>query len=269
MLRGCGSELQGIILPLVPESEARMPGNSSQASGETASPVHPESLHARRAAVSPTDLTVVAVGACAGGHEASRNLLNALPPGRGMAFILVQHLDPTHKSMMVDLLAGHTSMSVLQAVDGMQLQGDHLYAIPPGSYLSVANGHIRLSEPDARHGARLPFDFLLHYLAQDCGSRAMAVVLSGTGADGSLGIVSVKERGGFVVAQDPAESGFDGMPRSAIATGVVDHALPIASIPAALAKAASRTTEPSDSSGHDGEEVWLADIITLARAHLP
>nr|WP_082359057.1 chemotaxis protein CheB [Bosea sp. AAP35] len=241
-----------------------MPGNSSQASGGAASPVH-RGPHARRAAVSSTDLTVVAVGASAGGLEASRNLLNALPPGHGMAFILVQHLDPTHKSMMVDLLAGHTSMSVLQAVDGMQLQGDHLYAIPPGSYLSVANGHIRLSAPDARHGARLPFDFLLHSLAQDCGPRAMAVVLSGTGADGSLGILSVKERGGFVIAQDPAEAGFDGMPRSAIATGAVAQVLPVASIPAALATAAGRSASRADPPGHDGEEVWLADIITLLR----
>ena len=107
------------------------------------------------------------------------NFIDALPAGNGMAFILVQHLDPTHESMMVDLLAGRTSMTVRQATDGMPIERDHLYVIPPGSYLSVVGGALRLSTPQARHGARLPFDFLLHSLAQDCGARAICVILSG------------------------------------------------------------------------------------------
>ena len=114
-----------------------------------------------------------------------------------MAFILVQHLDPTHESMMVDLLAGHTSMTVRQATDGTPIERDHLYVIPPGSYLSVVDGALRLSTPQARHGARLPFDFLLHSLAQDCGARAVCVILSGSGADGSLGLQAVKQQGGI------------------------------------------------------------------------
>ena len=113
-----------------------------------------------------------------------------------MAFILVQHLDPTHESMMVDLLAGHTSMLVLQAIDGMLIESNHLYVIPPGTYLSVRDGALRLSRPQARHGARLPFDFLLYSLAEEYGTRAVCVILSGTGADGSLGLKVVKERSG-------------------------------------------------------------------------
>jgi two-component system, chemotaxis family, CheB/CheR fusion protein len=151
-----------------------------------------------------------------------------------MAFILVQHLDPTHESMMVDLLSSHTSMLVLQATEGMPIERDHVYTIPPGTYLSVVDGLLHLSEPKARHGARLPFDFLLHTLAADRGAIAACVILSGTGADGSLGLKAVKDNGGLVIAQDPDEAGYAGMPRSAIMTGAVDLVLPVAAIPNAL-----------------------------------
>src|SRR5580698_1304589 len=187
-------------------------------------------------------LFIVAIGASAGGLEACRKLLDALPSPNGMAFILVQHLDPTHDSMMVDLLAGHTSMLVLQAIDGMLIESNHLYVIPPGTYLSVRDGALRLSRPQARHGARLPFDFLLYSLAEEYGTRAVCVILSGTGADGSLGLKVVKERSGLVIAQDPDEAGYDGMPRSAIMTGAVDLVLPVAKIAEALAKFSRRTT---------------------------
>jgi two-component system CheB/CheR fusion protein len=151
-----------------------------------------------------------------------------------MAFILIQHLDPVHESMMVDLLAGHTAMTVLQAADGMAIERDHLYVIPPGTYLSVADGALRLSQPKERHGARLPFDFLLRSLAQACGSRAIGVVLSGTGSDGSIGLQAVKEGAGFVIAQDPDEAEYDGMPRNAVLTGAVDLVLPVGEIADAL-----------------------------------
>jgi two-component system, chemotaxis family, CheB/CheR fusion protein len=166
--------------------------------------------------------------------------MDGLPAGNGMAFILVQHLDPTHESMMVDLLADHTSMVVLQATDGMPIERDHLYVIPPGTYLSVENGVLRLSKPQAHHGARLPFDFLLPTLASNFGERAVSVVLSGTGADGTLGLKAVKEKGGLVVVQDPDEAAFDGMPRSAISTGAVDLVLPVAKISQALVEFGQR-----------------------------
>ncbi|MFL9996914.1 chemotaxis protein CheB [Paraburkholderia sediminicola] len=177
---------------------------------------------------------VVGLGASAGGLDACRKLVDALPAATGMAYILVQHLDPDHESLMVELIADHTSMTVLQAVDGMRLEHEHLYIIPPGTYLAVRNGTLQLSTPEAPHGARLPFDFLLQSLAKEYGPRAVCVVLSGTGADGSIGLRAVKQAGGFVIAQDPDEAGYDGMPRNAIATGVVDRVLPAAAIAGAL-----------------------------------
>ena len=179
---------------------------------------------------------VVGLGASAGGLDAFRRLLDALPGGTGMAFILIQHLDPTHASMMVDLLAGHTPMTVQQAADGMPLEPEHVYVIPPGAYLSIRDGALRLSEPRERHGARLPFDFFLRSLAEELGERAICVILSGTGSDGSLGLKAIKEKGGLVIAQDPDEAEYDGMPRSAIMTGAVDLVLPVAKIPEILAK---------------------------------
>ena len=185
-----------------------------------------------------------------------------------MAFILVQHLDPTHESMMVELLAGHTSMTVLQAADGMPIEPDHLYVIPPGTYLSVGDGALHLSQPQARHGARLPFDFLLHSLAEECGARAICVILSGTGADGSLGLKAVKEKCGLVIAQDPDEAGYDGMPRSAIATGAVD--LVLAGGKDSATRSSNTTGEWPASAAQDGSapqdsaQDWLPEIIESA-----
>ena len=168
-------------------------------------------------------------------------LLDALPTANGMAFILIQHLDPTHESLMVELLAGHTSLTVLQATDGMPIQRDHLYVIPPASFLVINEGALRLKPTQARRGARLPFDVLLHSMARELGAHAVCVVLSGTGADGSLGLRTIKQNGGFVIAQEPTEAGYDGMPRSAIATGAVDVVLPLAKIPEAITHRQSQT----------------------------
>jgi len=212
---------------------------------------------------------VVGVGASAGGLEACTKLLDALPSSPGMAFILIQHLDPTHESMMVELLAGHTALVVLQATDGTPIKPDHVYIIPPGTYLAVSNGALHLTPPQARHGARLPFDFLLHSLAQGYGARAACVILSGTGADGSLGLKAIKERSGLVIAQEPSEAGYDGMPRNAIMTGAVDLVLRVADIPTALIehnrqKATLRTEDPPPP--QDAPRDWLSEILGLVHA---
>jgi two-component system CheB/CheR fusion protein len=212
------------------------------------------------------NFAVVGIGASAGGLDACRKLVEALPADNVMAFVLIQHLDPTHESMMVDLLAGHTSMTVLQASEGMPLEPDHLYVIPPGTYLSIRAGALHLSQPQARHGARLPFDYLLHSLAEECGERAICVILSGTGADGSLGLKAIKENGGFVIAQDPGDCAYDGMPRSAIEAGAVDRVLPVAKIADALVEhgariALGRASGDSGPQAHD----WLPEIIELLR----
>ena len=216
----------------------------------------------------PENSPVVGIGASAGGLEACTKLLDALPPDKGMAFILVQHLDPTHESMMAELLAHHTSMTVVQATSGMLVEPNHLYIIPPGSYLSAGKGALHLSEPEARHGARLPFDFLLRSLAEEYGERAICVILSGTGADGSLGLKAVKEKGGLVIAQDPEEAAFDGMPRNAILTGAVDLVLPLASIPDALTKFHRRMAlTRAAAAPHEQHTApdWLPEIIDLLR----
>ncbi len=186
------------------------------------------------------DICVVGIGASAGGLEACRKLFAQLPASPGMAFILVQHLDPTHPSMLVELLGSASAMPVLQATSDMVIEADHLYIIPPGTYLALEDHTIKLSVPQARHGARLPFDFLLKSLARSAGSQAVCIVLSGSGADGSIGLRAIKEAGGLVIVQDPEEAGYDGMPRSAMATGLTDMVLPVADMPAMLARHRAR-----------------------------
>jgi two-component system CheB/CheR fusion protein len=226
------------------------------------------SLPARRRSHGSDDFPVVGIGASAGGLDACTKLLEALPSANGIAFILVQHLDPDHESMLAPLLAHHTTMTVAQATDGMLLEREHLYVIPPGTYLSVGGGALRLSQPEERHGARLPFDFLLRSLADEYGERAICVILSGTGTDGTLGLKAVKEKGGLVIAQDPDEAAFNGMPRSAIQTGAVDLVLPLAGIQDALvnfhhrmslARAAVAPGEMATA------EDWFPKIIELLR----
>ncbi|MBE0531751.1 MAG: response regulator [Rhodospirillales bacterium] len=216
----------------------------------------------------PSDFPVIGIGASAGGLESFQKFFDALPADSGIAIILIQHLDPTHQSMMVELLAGHTPMKVQHAADGMEVERGCVYVIPPGVYLSMREGALRLSKPRERHGARLPFDFLLHSLAEELGERAICVVLSGTGSDGSLGLKSVKEKCGLVIAQDPDEAPFDGMPRSAIMTGAVDLVLPVAKIPEALVKYGRRMTLTRTRNGslrRGAAEDWLPEIIDLLR----
>ena len=209
---------------------------------------------------------VVGVGASAGGLEACRKLMGTVPSNTGIAFILVQHLDPSHESMMVDLLSTHTALTVCQAEDGLPVAGDHLYIIPPGTYLSIAEGKLHLSQPQARHGARMPFDFLLRSMAKECGARAVGVVLSGTGSDGSLGLKALKARGGMVIAQDPAEAGYDGMPQSAIATGAVDLVVPVARMSDAIIKYEhGASAKDSGPTLRDTVKDRLPEIVSLLR----
>lgn len=213
---------------------------------------------------------VVGIGASAGGLEACRKLLDAMPDTDGLAFVLVQHLDPNHPSMIAELLSSHTSLTVQEAHDGVRLERGHLYVIAPGTALSVVGGALHVSAPHQRHGARLPFDFLLHSLAEEYGSRSIAIVLSGTGADGSIGIKAIKAKGGIVLAQDPEEAGYDGMPRSAIATGCVDRTLLAGEIPEALLESAKTIhDDPAmmERLATDTEQTWLADVIDVLKTN--
>jgi two-component system CheB/CheR fusion protein len=200
--------------------------------------------------------------------EACQKLLDGVAADSGMAFIVVQHMDPTHGSLLVDLLSSHTSMTVRQAANGMRLEPEHVYVIAPGTNLSIKAGVLVVSEPKEPRGARHPFDFLLNALAEDCGGRTVGVVLSGALDDGSIGLKALKARGGAVIAQDPEEAGFDGMPRGAILTGAVDVVCPVAQIPAAIVKFAKRawgSGNPSVSGPPDETLEVLSAIIGLIR----
>jgi two-component system, chemotaxis family, CheB/CheR fusion protein len=220
-------------------------------------------------------LPVIAIGASAGGLEACRALLKDLPGDTPAAFILILHLDPTHDSMMVDLLARDTGLSVVQAAEGMALRAGCLYVIPPGAFLSVARGILHLSDPDGGKSVRLPFDLLLRSLAKDAGPAAAAIVLSGTGTDGNLGIADIHAAGGQVFAQDPAEAGYPGMPQSAVATGFVTQVLRTEEMARAIGAFARATQPPLPADTDESDPVAEANrtegqdaLLAFLRDHI-
>ncbi|MFP4601327.1 MAG: chemotaxis protein CheB [Halochromatium sp.] len=168
---------------------------------------------------------VVAVGASAGGLDALERFFQALPVRTGAAFVVIQHLSPDHKSMMANLLGRYTSMPVTTVEDGMTIEPDRIYLIPPASMMSVSGTQLQL-RPKSPRGLALPIDLFFGSLASAYGNRAIAVVLSGTGSDGTRGAVAINDAGGLLLSQDPESAKFDGMPRSVIATGLVDAILP-------------------------------------------
>jgi two-component system CheB/CheR fusion protein len=174
---------------------------------------------------------IVGVGASAGGLEAFTQLLGRLPANSGMAFVLIQHLDPTHRSFLGEALARATAMPVSQAEDGVEVEADHVYVIPQNADIGIEHARLKLvPRPEEPRPPHLPIDFFFRALAADLGSRAIGVVLSGTASDGTEGLRAIKEEGGITFAQDPWTAKFGGMPRSAIDAGVVDYGLTIAQL---------------------------------------
>jgi two-component system CheB/CheR fusion protein len=176
---------------------------------------------------------IVGIGASAGGLAAFESFFSGMPAdvNPGMAFVLVQHLAPDHTSILTDLIRRYTRMTVFEVEDGMAVQPDCVYIIPPNRDMAFINGTLQLLEPAAPRGQRLPIDFFFRSLAQDQHERAIGVVLSGTGSDGTLGIRAIKGEGGMVMAQKPESTEYDGMPCNAIATGLVDFELTPAEMP--------------------------------------
>lgn len=169
---------------------------------------------------------IVGIGASAGGIEALRELFSALPAESGMAFVVIQHLDPAHESHMPAVLAKYTGMKVTQAGDRMPVEANAVYTIPPNKFLGIKEGMLYLTETVKRDGLRMPIDFFFRSLAEDQRERAICVLLSGSGTDGTLGLREIRAFGGLTVVQDPETAQYDFMLRSAIATGQVDYVLP-------------------------------------------
>jgi two-component system CheB/CheR fusion protein len=178
----------------------------------------------------------VGIGASAGGLAAFEAFFSGMPADTdpGMAFVLVQHLAPDHKSILTDLVKRYTRMKVFEVADGMAVKPNCAYIIPPNRDMALLNGTLQLLEPAAPRGHRLPIDFFFRSLAQDQRERAIGIVLSGTGSDGTQGVRAIKGEGGMAMAQNPKSTEYDGMPSSAIATGLVDYVLPAAEMPAQL-----------------------------------
>jgi two-component system CheB/CheR fusion protein len=173
----------------------------------------------------------VGLGASAGGLEALQQFVANVPPASGLAYVVVQHLDPTHKAMLTELLQRATAMPVREATGSVRVESDVVYVIPPGAELTVVDGRLHLAEPAQPRGKRLPIDVLFCSLARDQGERAVGVVLSGMGADGTIGLQAIKAQGGLTLAQEPASAQFDSMPKSAIDAGACDIVGPAAELP--------------------------------------
>jgi two-component system, chemotaxis family, CheB/CheR fusion protein len=181
---------------------------------------------------------IVGVGASAGGLEAFEQLLAALPEHSGMAFVLVQHLAPTHESMLSALLSRSTKMPVVEVKQGMRVEANHVYVIPPNADMSISNGVLHLITLSPERARRMPIDFFFRSLAEDQEGRAIGIILSGTASDGTLGLQAIKARGGVTFAQDESSAKFFAMPRSAVAAGNVDFILPPERIAAELKRIA-------------------------------
>jgi two-component system CheB/CheR fusion protein len=181
-------------------------------------------------------IPIVGIGASAGGLEAFEAFFTAMPPDSDIAFVLVSHLDPTHVSIMPELIRKRTKMQVKQIEDGMRVQPNTVYVVPPNRDLSILNGVLQLMEQSKPRGANLPIDVFLQALARDQGANATAIIFSGTGSDGTQGVKAIKGEAGMVMVQDEGSAKYDGMPRSAIATGLADYILPPAAMPGQLLK---------------------------------
>jgi two-component system, chemotaxis family, CheB/CheR fusion protein len=183
-----------------------------------------------------TAVPVVAVGASAGGLEPISQFLAAMPVDAGLAVVVIQHLDPTSKSMLPQLLARRSTLNVSLAKDGIALQPNQVYVIPPAVFLSLASGRLRFSPVQTGKGARMPIDVFLHSLAADRGRHGIGIIMSGTGTDGADGLKALKEAGGLVLVQDPNEAQQDGMPRYAMRTARPDYVLPVRDMPTVLTR---------------------------------
>ncbi|MBV8209397.1 MAG: PAS domain-containing protein [Burkholderiaceae bacterium] len=211
---------------------------------------------------------IIAIGASAGGFDPIKQLLSTAPPNSGLAFVVIQHLDPTQKSLSAELFGRRTHMAVTEVTEGVRVEPDHVYTVPAGVEATIHNGVLHLAPPSRVRGQRMPIDHFFHSLGEDQQQKAIGVILSGTGADGALGVKSIVGNGGIVLVQRPDTAQFDGMPHAALATGLVTHVLEVEDMPAVLASYArhpyaARPEEPAPDA--ESQEPLLRTILELVR----
>jgi len=171
---------------------------------------------------------VVGIGASAGGLAAFEEFFKGMPKDKepDMTFVLIQHLAPDHKSMLTEIIERYTNLPVFQVEDGMAIKPNCVYIIPPNKNMALINGTLQLFEITSPRGQNMPIDYFFRSLANDQEEKAICIVLSGTGSDGTLGLRAIKDKGGIAIAQSTDSADYDGMPSSAISTGLVDYQLP-------------------------------------------
>ncbi len=213
---------------------------------------------------------IVGIGASAGGMEAIETFFSAMPADSNMAFVIIQHLSPTHKSLMSSLLAKHTRMKVMEAQDGIKIEPGCVYINPPDRNMALINGTLCFMELPAARELRLSVDYFFRTLAEDREEKAICIILSGTGSDGTLGVKAVKEKGGLVIIQDPESAKYDGMPRSAISAGLADYILPPEKMPEQLMKYMQHPyiVQPAEiGTDEEGFQKHIQKIFVLIRLH--
>jgi two-component system CheB/CheR fusion protein len=234
----------------------------------------PEAKHrkknSRSSRVNESRFPIVGIGASAGGLEALQQLFSSMPSDTGMSFVVITHLDPSHESIMPELLGRCTGIPVMTATDGLRVKPDNVYVIPQGKNMGIMDGCLQLLEPTQPHSTGLPIDFFLRSLARDQGNAAVCIILSGTGSDGTLGLKEIKAESGITIVQDPDSAKYNGMPRSAADTGLVDFILPPAKMPeqlAALSRHFKRTGARLKHEDTDRYSNQMQKVFVVLRQH--
>ena len=225
----------------------------------------PDSLIDNIAGSKADQFHIVGIGASAGGLEALEQFFTNMPENDGMAFVIIQHLDPDHKGIMHELLQRVTRMHVSVATNGVKIKPNCVYVIPPNTSMSVLNGALHLFEPKENRGLRLPVDFFFRSLAGDRHEDSIGIILSGMGSDGSLGLKAIKEKGGMVLVQDPASAKFNSMPRSAMEAVIADIVAPVNELPSRLIALTRHTQQAKSGKELEKDTSSLEKIVILLR----
>ncbi|MBN2010138.1 PAS domain-containing protein [candidate division KSB1 bacterium] len=223
-----------------------------------------------KAASQLKSFAIAGIGASAGGLEAFEIFFSHMPPNSNVAFVIIQHLDSKHKSLMASLLGKYTTMKILEAEDGIMVEPNCIYLNKPDKNIVIINRRLQLLEPEKSHALNLPIDYFFRSLSQDQAENAIGIILSGTGSDGTLGIKAIKGAGGMTMVQDEQQAKYNGMPRSAIDTGLVDYILPVEKMPEELINYLKHPFNNDDDTALSSSQQvqnYLQKIYALIRSH--